>query len=89
MVMTTLERLATKKELSLGWLGSFLLAAFANFAAVVWMASAVVSDVNSLKETVKALAISSAIAAVTDATQNAQIEESRRRLEESVSHNKH
>lgn len=87
--MTTLERLAAKKELSLGWLGSFLLAAFANFAAVVWMASAVVSDVNTLKDTVKTLAVSSAVAAITDATQNAQIEDARRRLEESVSHNKH
>lgn len=80
--MTTFERLGAKKELSLGWLGSFLIAAFANFAAVVWMASAVVSDVNSLKETVKTLAVSAASAAIMDATQNAQIEENRHRIED-------
>lgn len=80
--MTTLERLALKKEIPLGWLATFLCGGLLNFAAIVWMASAVVSDVNSLKDTVKALAISSAVAAVTDATQNAQIEENRRRIEE-------
>lgn len=41
--------LALNKEISLGWLISFLVGGVANFAAIIWIAATLVSDVGSLK----------------------------------------
>jgi hypothetical protein len=70
---TILEALASRKEVPFGWLVTFLAGGLANFAMLVWMASAVVHDVADLKINTAANAAEMQRAAVTDADQNARI----------------
>jgi hypothetical protein len=44
-----LQALVAKKEISIGWLATFFCGGILNLTAVVWLASAVVNDVNTLK----------------------------------------
>lgn len=68
-----LEAITSKKEVPFGWLITFLAGGLANFALLVWMASAVVHDVADLKITVTANAAEIQKATVTDAEQNARL----------------
>lgn len=78
--MNLRESLTTKKEVPSGWLFTFLIGGISNLVILVWMASAVVSDVTNLKTVVtdiRAVAVANAAEVksldVTTATHNAQI----------------